>query len=103
MIDEDGHPLGEMERRGARPPPEQRLYASVILQAVKDSKITSLRETYLRDDAVRWLTGNCRDFNTVCEMAGLSPEWVLDRCRHLRVPDLRGRKSNPRKQRKDSE
>ena len=97
MIDEDGEPLGEMTRAGRKAMPEHRLFFAVILQALRDTEIRSVREAYLRDDAIRWLTGDCKDFRAVCELAGVAPEWVAESYRRVgRVRDMRGLKPTSR-------
>lgn len=55
---------------------EQRLWAAVILRALEDASSRSWKMRYERDDAIAWF--QTRDFRTVCDYAGLDPQWVLE-------------------------
>jgi len=57
---------------------EQALWVAVITQAMMDalSRAGSNEARYHKNEAVNWLTGNGRDFVTVCLQAGLDPNYV---------------------------
>jgi hypothetical protein len=57
---------------------EQALWVAVITQAMMDalSKSRNPELIYHRDDAIRWLTGNSKDFHEVCHHAGMDPDYV---------------------------
>ena len=56
--------------------PEQRLFLSVIVQAIHDAsyKGVDVYYQYYRDQAIAWLTSNSTDFRTVCKLADLDPD-----------------------------
>src|ERR1700743_2937877 len=57
-----------------------RLWQMVILQAMQDalSRSTNLQETFDRNNALQWLTGETRDFYTVCDYAGMNPNYIRE-------------------------
>lgn len=75
---------------------EQAMWRAVILQMVTDAISRSRKQEARRNrrEAVAWLTGNSRDFRTVCDLAGYDPHYLqasvrdmLDKYRlHLSAP-----------------
>jgi hypothetical protein len=66
---------------------EMSLWSAVIMQALTDA-INSARtaeDDYHKQEALRWLTGNGRDFHAVCMMAGFDPDWVRTRIKKALV------------------
>src|SRR5947208_1331494 len=57
---------------------ETSLWVAVITQAMMDalSRCNNAEATYHKHEAIHWLTGNSRDFITVCLFAGLDPDYV---------------------------
>jgi hypothetical protein len=57
---------------------EQALWAAVITQALMDAASASAKDDarYARRIALRWLALPDDDFTTVCDMAGLDPDYV---------------------------
>ncbi|MDE3016957.1 MAG: hypothetical protein KGI29_08590 [Pseudomonadota bacterium] len=57
---------------------ETALWAAVITQAMMDalSRAVTAEVKYFKHEATVWLTGNSRDFRTVCECAGFDPGYV---------------------------
>ena len=57
---------------------ESALWAAVITQAMMDalSKATNSEARYHKNEAINWLTGNSRNFITVCHFAGMDPDYV---------------------------
>jgi len=57
---------------------EKRLWIAVITQAVLDAlnKAKDSESVFYKHEAVCWLTDNSWNFKTVCQFAGLEPEWV---------------------------
>ena len=57
---------------------EQALWVAVITQAMMDalSRASSSEARYHKNEAINWLTGNSKDFVTVCLHAGLDPNYV---------------------------
>lgn len=57
---------------------ETALWIAVITQAMMDalSRSGNPEMRYLKDQAIRWLTGNSKDFIEVCLNAGLNPDYV---------------------------
>lgn len=60
---------------------EAGLWRAVITQALMDaasqSRKSEARRT--REDAIRWLMSDTSDFETVCDNAGLDPDYVRGR------------------------
>lgn len=94
--------------REAPAPPEARLFRAVIVQAFADATMTirplephtdiaspagleawvqeidaRIEAESARDEARRWLLEESRDFETVCDLAGIDPARVLGRARRL--------------------
>lgn len=74
---------------------EQRLWQRVMAQIVNDAlgKVRDVSDKREKDNiqryAIRWLMKNRKDFNMVCHLAGLSPQWVRERAiRTLRQKGL---------------
>lgn len=62
--------------------PEQRLWQSVVLQAVRDatandSKVVTSQRAKRSADA--WLRYGGRDFRTVCALAGFDPDFIREK------------------------
>lgn len=57
---------------------ETGLWIAVITQAVVDalSKSNNPELRYFKDEAIRWLTGNSKDFVQVCLLAGVDPDYI---------------------------
>jgi len=57
---------------------ETALWAAVITQAMMDalSKADNSEANYHKFEAINWLTGNSKNFITVCHHAGLDPDYV---------------------------
>jgi len=57
---------------------ETALWIAVITQAMMDalSRSGNPEMRYHKDEAIRWLTGNSKDFIEVCFYAGLDPDYV---------------------------
>jgi hypothetical protein len=54
------------------------LWGAVITQAMQDAltRCGNSEAMYHKHEATHWLTGNSRDFVTVCLLAGLEPDYV---------------------------
>ena len=59
---------------------EPGLWRAVITQALMDAATQSRKSHAKRakTDAVKWLTSDASDFETVCDNAGLDPDYVRD-------------------------
>lgn len=57
---------------------EVALWVAVITQALMDalSRCKKPESQYQKHEAIRWLTGNSRDFIDVCLSAGMDPNYV---------------------------
>ena len=57
---------------------EKALWVAVITQAMMDalSKSKSPETQYHKDEAIRWLTDNGKDFHHVCMLAGFDPSYI---------------------------
>ncbi len=57
---------------------ETALWVAVITQAMMDalSKANNSEARYHKDEAIRWLSDNSKDFVYVCTLAGLDPNYV---------------------------
>ena len=57
---------------------ERALWAAVITQAMMDalSKSRNPEIQYHKHEAIRWLTGNSKDFQDVCLLADMDPDYV---------------------------
>ena len=57
---------------------EEALWRAVITQALMDAASQSKKpeQQMAREQARRWLTKSCDDFNTVCDYAGMEPAYV---------------------------
>lgn len=57
---------------------EHALWSAVITQALMDalSKSRSVEACYHKQEAIHWLTGNSKDFITVCLFAGFDPDYI---------------------------
>ncbi len=57
---------------------ETSLWVAVITQAMMDalSNAKTSEARYHKHEAINWLTGNSRNFNTVCHFANLDPDYV---------------------------
>lgn len=57
---------------------ETALWIAVITQAMMDalSHSRDAEMRYYKDEAIRWLTGNSKDFIHVCLFAGMDPDYV---------------------------
>jgi len=57
---------------------EAALWMAVITQAMMDalSKATNSEARYHKHEAIRWLTGNGRNFITVCQLADVDPDYI---------------------------
>ncbi len=62
---------------------ENSLWAAVITQAMMDalSRCKKSDSQYNRSEAMRWLTGNSKDFIDVCLLAGLNPDYVRQKAK----------------------
>ena len=61
---------------------EQRLWVSVLNQAVRDAfiqEVESKTERLARDQARSWLVGGSADFREVCLMAGVEDSGVINK------------------------
>ena len=60
---------------------ETALWTAVITQAMMDAlqRTTSAEARFCKDEAIRWLTSNSKDFIEVCHYANLNPDYV--RCK----------------------
>ncbi|MFM9889755.1 MAG: hypothetical protein ACKVOE_03790 [Rickettsiales bacterium] len=60
---------------------EPGLWRAVITQALMDAASQSHKSEARRsrDDAIRWLMSDTSDFETVCDNAGLDPDYVRGR------------------------
>lgn len=60
---------------------EPGLWRAVITQALMDAASRSRKSEARRsrEDAIRWLMSDTRDFETVCDNAGLDPDYVRGR------------------------
>lgn len=78
---------------------EPGLWRAVITQALMDaashSRKSEIRRS--RDDALQWLLNHSRDFESVCDNAGLDPDYVRRRAKEAlargctwRLPDGQG-------------
>lgn len=57
---------------------ETSMWVAVITQAMMDAlnRATNAETRYHKDEAIRWLTGNSKDFVHVCLLSGLDPDYV---------------------------
>ena len=60
--------------------PEQRLFIAVLSQAVHDA-FSQHVPTFEKERAQTWLMSNSYDFKTICECAGRSSRYVLEKIR----------------------
>ena len=58
--------------------PEKRLFVAILSQAVHDA-FSSHVPLFERRAARSFFTGNCKDFRTICEMAGRNPDYVKEK------------------------
>lgn len=65
---------------------EQALWRAVILQAFIDLKNNSKKKlaNTFRVKATLWLNKNNNDFNKVCNLANLDPNYVLDKAKIIK-------------------
>ena len=86
--------------------PEQKLFLSVIVQAIHDASYKGVDiyyQTY-RDAAIAWLTGNSEDFRTVCRLADLDPDRTYQKINKAVKYDIsRVRRNHYIKQKPDRE
>lgn len=61
--------------------PERALWVAVITQAMMDalSRSNNAEARYQREESIRWLTSNSKDFVTVCLYAGFDPDYIRKR------------------------
>ena len=70
---------------------ERAVWVAVITQAMMDalSRAKNAEARYHKEEAIRWLTGNSKDFVTVCLFAGFDPDYIRMRAkRALAAPTL---------------
>ena len=60
--------------------PEQRLFIAVLSQAIHDA-FSEHVPTFEKERAQTWLMSNSYDFKTICECAGRSSRYVLEKIR----------------------
>lgn len=58
--------------------PEQKMFLSVIIQAITDAsyKGSDIYTLHHKNAAIVWLTGNSQDFRIVCKLAGLDADYI---------------------------
>ena len=58
--------------------PEQKMFLSVITQAITDAayKGYDRYDLYHKDAASAWLTSNSKDFRLICQLADLDPDYA---------------------------
>lgn len=66
--------------------PEQQLWRSVLRQAFEDAFLGAKLHLcdYERRDARSFVTERSTNFDSVCELAGLSPDYVWDKLQKFR-------------------
>lgn len=66
---------------------EMALWVAVITQAMMDalSRSRGPEAQYYKHEAINWLTGNSRNFKTVCALAGLDHSYVRSRAKKALV------------------
>ena len=76
LLDQNYHVRGEMA-----------LWVAVITQAMMDalSRSDNSEARYNKHEAINWLTGNSRNFITVCHYAGLDPDYVRKKAKRALV------------------
>ncbi|MEK6745985.1 MAG: hypothetical protein AABY33_03025 [Pseudomonadota bacterium] len=64
---------------------ETALWVAVITQAMMDalSRCKKSESIYSKQEAIRWLTGNSKDFNDVCLCAGMNPDYVRRKAKKI--------------------
>ncbi|NBO18713.1 MAG: hypothetical protein EBV03_05680 [Proteobacteria bacterium] len=70
---------------------EKAMWMAVITQAMMDalSRSSKVDEQYHKHEAIRWLTGNGKDFKMVCILADVDPEYIRSRVKKaLAAPRL---------------
>jgi hypothetical protein len=62
-----------------------KLWEAVVQQAIRDATLTGTTNTSKRakHDARQWLTIPNRDFDEVCALAGLEPDWIRNNVSEL--------------------
>ena len=66
--------------------PEQQLWRSVLRQAFEDAFLGAKLHlcNYERQDARDFVTERSKNFDYVCELAGLSPDYVWDKLQQFK-------------------
>ena len=61
--------------------PEQKMFSSVITQAIHDAayKGTDVYYKKYKNDAILWLTPNSKDFKLICRLADLDPDYAYSK------------------------
>lgn len=64
---------------------EQALWRAVIMQMICDAVSQSRKPEarHQRREALAWLNGYSRDFRTVCELAGLEPQYIFQHLQRI--------------------